>query len=314
MGVLSNGWSSYWPKVKAVKMENPSQTVLVTGATGHQGGVVARHLLRRSNFTVRALVRDLNKPAAQALQQAGAELLAGDLNNKDSLVQALQGVSGVFSVQSFQDGLEAEIRQGRLLVDAAKAVGTPYFVYSSVGGAERNTGVPHFDSKFQVEEYVRASGLPYTILRPVFFFYNYNGMRQMIESGTLSQPLSPETKLQQLSEEDYAEIVAVLFDDSTGFIDREIEVASVEMTMPEVAATFSRVLGKPVHYQQIPFEAFEQQAGEEMTLMYRWFEEAGYAADFAQLRAEFPAFSDLAIYLRDNDWATPVGSAAASDS
>lgn len=295
-------------------MENPLQTILVTGATGHQGGAVARHLLRRTNFTVRVLVRDPNKPAAQALQQAGAEIFQGDLNDQSSLTSALQDVSGVFSVQSFQDGLESEIRQGRMLVDAAKAAGTPYFVYSSVGGAERNTGVPHFDSKFQVEEYVRASGLPYTILRPVFFLYNYNAMRPMIESGTLSQPLSPETKLQQLSEEDYAEIVTVLFDDSTGFVNREIEVASIEMTMPEVAATFSRVLGKPVNYQQIPFEAFKQQAGEEMTIMYRWFEDAGYAADFAQLRAEFPAPSDLAIYLRDNDWSTPVGSATASDS
>lgn len=286
-----------------VQATNTKQLILVTGATGNQGGAVARHLLQHG-FTVRAFVRDPNKPAAQALQQAGAELVAGDFSDRASLDRALQGVYGVFSIQTFlqEGGLEAEIRDGRAVTDAAKAVNIQHFVYSSVGSAERKTGIPHFDSKFQVEEYIRSIGLPYTILRPVFFFYNYNSMRPMIESGTLPQPLSPETKLQQLSEEDYGAMVAEVFDRPTEFLRREIEVASVEMTMPEIAATFSRVLRKPVEYQQIPFEAFEQQAGEEVTLMYRWFERAGYAADLAQLQHEFFALTDFESYLRDRDW------------
>lgn len=134
-----------------------------------------------------------------------------------------------------------------------------------MGSAERNTGIPHFNSKFQVEEYIRDSGLPYTIMRPVFFFYNYNSMRPMVETGALYLPLSPETKLQQLSEEDYGKIVTEVFQRPADFLNREIEVASVDMTMIEIAAAFSRVLGKTVNYQQIPFEAFEQQAGAELT-------------------------------------------------
>jgi uncharacterized protein YbjT (DUF2867 family) len=291
-------------------MEDLSKVILVTGATGNQGGAIARHLLQRGNFTVRAFVRDQDKPAANSLKQAGAELIEGDLNDRTSLDLAMQGVSGVFSVQTFQDGLEAEIRQGNALVDAAKAAGIQHFVYSSVGSAERNTGIPHFDSKFQVEEHIRASGLPYTILRPVFFFYNYDSMRPMIEAGTLSQPLSPDTKLQQLSEEDYGEMVAEVFDRRADYLSREIEVASVDMTMPEIAAAFSRVLGKPVEYQQIPFAVFEQQAGEEMTIMYRWFEHVGYAADLAQLKRDFPEPTDFASYLRDHNWATPAKSAS----
>ncbi|MBD2513027.1 NmrA family NAD(P)-binding protein, partial [Nostoc muscorum FACHB-395] len=180
-----------------------------------------------------------------------------------------------------------------------------HFVYSSVGSAERNTGIPHFDSKFQVEEYVRSLGLPYTVMRPVFFFYNYASMRPMVEQGTLSQPLSPETKLQQLSEEDYGAMVAEVFDRPAEFLNREIEVASVEMTMPEIAAAFSLVLDKTVEYQQIPFEAFEQQAGEEVTIMYRWFENVGYGADLAQLKRDFPSSSDFESYLRDHDWRKP---------
>ncbi|MBD1895870.1 NmrA/HSCARG family protein [Coleofasciculus sp. FACHB-129] len=281
---------------------NAERLILVTGSTGNQGSAIARHLLQRGNFKVRALVRDPNKPASLALQQAGAELVVGDLNDRASLDRALQGAYGVFSLQIFLDGLDTEIRQGKAVADAAKAVGIQHFVYSSVGSAERNTGVPHFDSKFQVEEYIRASELPYTILRPVFFLYNYNMMRPMVETGTLFQPLSPETKLQQLSEEDYGEMVADVFDRPADFMNREIELASVDMTMPEIAAAFSRVLGKTVQYQQIPFEAFEQQIGEELTIMYRWFENVGYAADLAQLKRDFPAPTDFESYLRDHDW------------
>ncbi|WP_193198965.1 NmrA/HSCARG family protein [Nostoc sp. MG11] len=282
---------------------NPERLILVTGATGNQGGAIARHLLQRGKFKVRAMVRDQNKPAAQAIQQAGAELIQGDFNDQASLDRALQGVYGVFSIQDFRDGVDTEIRQGSAIIDAASSAGIEHFVYSSVGSAERNTSIPHFDSKFQVEEYVRAIKLPYTILRPVFFFYNYNGMRPMIEQGTLPQPLSPETKLQQLSEEDYGAMVAEVFERPADFMHREIEVASVEMTMPEIATAFSRVLDKPVNYQQIPFEAFEQQAGEEVTIMFRWFENVGYAADLAQLKRDFPAPTDFESYLRNHGWA-----------
>jgi uncharacterized protein YbjT (DUF2867 family) len=120
----------------------------------------------------------------------------------------------------------------------------------------------------------------------------------MVKNGTLPQPLSPDTKLQQLSEEDYGKMVAEVFERPADFANRAVEVASVEMTMPEIAAAFSHVLSKKVEYQQIPFEAFEQQAGEEVTIMFRWFENVGYTADFAQLKRDFPAPTDFESYLR----------------
>ncbi|MBW4474501.1 MAG: NmrA/HSCARG family protein [Stenomitos rutilans HA7619-LM2] len=292
------------------QQQNKERLILVTGATGNQGGAVAGSLLKQG-FSVRAFVRDPEKSQAVALANQGAELAVGNLNDRASLDRALQGAYGVFSVQDFQGGLETEIRQGQAVADAAKAAGVQHFVYSSVGSAERKTGIPHFDSKFQVEKYIRSIELPYTILRPVFFFYNYNSMRSMIEQGNLALPLSPQTKLQQLSEADYGAMVAEVFEHPAEFMNHEIEVASVEMTMPEIAAAFSRVSGKTVHYQQIPFEAFEQQTGAEMTIMYRWFENVGYAADLAQLKREFPAPTDFESYLRAHDWAKPVGSVSA---
>ena len=264
-----------------------TQTILVTGATGHQGGAVARHLLQDGQSTVLALVRDKNAPAARALQQAGASLAEGNLNDRASLDRALSGVQGVFSVQGLQDGMEAEIRQGSALADAAKAAGVQHFVYSSVGSAERQTGIPHFDSKFQIEEHIREIGLPYTILRPVFFYYNYEGMRPFIRNGAFALPLSPNRKLQQLSEDDYGKMAADVFARRAEFLGRAIEAASADMTMTEVAGTFSRVFGNTVTYRQIPYEMFEQQAGKEVTTMFRWFEDVGYSADLAALKREF---------------------------
>ena len=289
-------------------METANQTILVTGATGHQGGAVTRHLLQRGKSTVIALVRDKNTPAAQALQQAGASLVEGDLSDRASLDRALSGVQGVFSVQGLQDGMEVEVRQGNALADAAKAAGVRHFVYSSVGSAERSTGIPHFDSKFQIEEHIRAIGLPYTIMRPVFFYYNYEGMHPFIEQGTLALPLSPNKKLQQLGAKDYGTMVADVFARRDDFLGRAIEAASVDLTMAEVADTFSRVMGKPIAYRQIPFEAFEQQAGKETTIMFRWFENVGYNADLAALKREFGEPTSLETYLRDHGWAEPNAS------
>jgi len=279
-----------------------SQIILVTGATGNQGGAIARHLLKRGVFAVRALVRDQKDPKAQALKQAGAELVVGDLNDRASLSRALEGVYGVFSVRGIQEDLSIEVRQGETLADAAKAAGVLHFVYSSVGSAERRTGIPHFDSKFQIEEYVRTISLPHTIMRPVAFFFNYNTMRPVIEQGSLPQPLSPDTKLMQLSEDDYGAMVADVFEHPQDFLGRAVEAASVNMTMTEMAESFSRVLGKPIAYRQISFDEFEQQAGKEVTIMYRWFENVGYDTDLAALKAEFGEPTDFETYLREQGW------------
>lgn len=283
-------------------MENKNQIILVAGATGKQGGAVAQSLLKQNKFTVRALTRDKNKPEAQALKNAGAELTVGDFNDPASLEEALKDVYGVFSIQDFYGGTELEIHQGKALADAAKKAGVKHFVYSSVGSAERNTGIPHFDSKYTIEEHIQAIGLPATIMRPVFFMYNFQGMRPMIENGTLYMPLSADKKLQQLSEDDYGKMVATVFAQKDEFLGKEIEAASTDLSMTDVAETFSRVLGKEIKYQQIPFEAFQQQAGEEVTIMFRWFENTGYNANINELEKTFFPLSSLETYLKEHGW------------
>lgn len=107
-------------------------TVLVTGATGKQGGNVARQLLSKGH-QVRGLTRNPDSPAAVELQRLGAEIVTGNLEDRASLEQAAQGVDAIFSMSTpFESDIETEIRQGKNVADAAKTVGVPYLVYSSV--------------------------------------------------------------------------------------------------------------------------------------------------------------------------------------
>ncbi|WP_435873333.1 NmrA family NAD(P)-binding protein [Nocardiopsis protaetiae] len=151
------------------------RTVLVTGATGGQGGAVARALLERG-WAVRALVRAPDTPAARALAALGAEPVVGDLDDPASLRAAARGAHGVFSVQpcDLADPDPAtEVRRGRAVADAAAAVGVAHLVYSSAAAAGRGSGVAHFESKEGIEAYVESAGVPATVLRPVYFMENW---------------------------------------------------------------------------------------------------------------------------------------------
>jgi uncharacterized protein YbjT (DUF2867 family) len=286
-------------------MESQERVVLVIGATGRQGGAVARHLLRRGGFRVRALTRDPGKAPARELADAGAEIVRGDLDQPETLRPALEGVYGVFSVQNFWEaGYDREIRQGVAIAEAARDAGIEHFVYSSVASANRGTGLPHFESKWRIEQRIRELGLPYTILRPVFLMENWARMRDGIRAGTLSTPLSPGRRLQQIAVDDIGAFAALAFADPGRWLGRELDIAGDEPTMEETAQAFSRVLGREVRYVQVPWDEFARRAGEEAAKMWRWFEDAGYDADIAALRELHPGLRTLEQHLREGPiWA-----------
>lgn len=278
--------------------------ILVTGATGNQGGAVALHLLQQG-FRVRTLTRDPEKPAAKALSVQGAEVVQGNLDDSASIEQALEGVYGVFSVQNFfEAGYEGEIRQGITLADAALAAGVRHFVYSSVGSAHRKTQIPHFETKWRIEEHLRQIAIPHTVLRPVAFNYSLNEpeFRNSILNGVLALPLSPNTRQQQLSEDDYAAFVAIALEHPDKWLGRSLDVASDELTMLQMTETFSRVINRPVHYVQVPWDQFRQVAGEEITSMLRWMEDVGYDVDLTALRKDYPHITSFEQYLRRHGW------------
>lgn len=287
---------------------NKSKLILVTGATGHQGGAALRHL-RERGFSCRALTRDPAKPQARSLAGQGVEVARGDMEDPASLTRALDGVDGVYGVQTSQEaGVEAEIRQGIALVDAAKRLRISQFVYSSVAAADQRTGIPHFDSKFRIEERLRGTGMHFTILRPVFFMENWFGMRQSIEDGALALPLSPSTRLQMIAVDDIGGFIAMSFERPGKWKDRTFELAGDELSMAEIAAALGRASGREVEYRQIPWDEFEARAGREMTTMYRWFEDHGYHVDIGAVRQEYPRLETFDRWLNLN-WHTATRTA-----
>ena len=291
--------------------QNAERLILVTGSTGKQGGAVARSLLDRG-FQVRALTRNPQKPEAQTLTDQGAEVLQGDVEDRSAMERALEGAYGTFSVQNFwETGYDREVQQGKTVADAAKAAGVEHFVYSSVGSAHRQTGIPHFESKWEIEEHVRQIGLPYTILRPTFFMQNWEWTREMILGGTLAQPFDPDRPFQQVAVEDVGAFAAIAFEDPDRWIGREVDLAGDEQSMAEIAETFGRLIGREVSYYQVPWDKFEEQMGEEATLNFRWINDVGYEADIAALRQEYPELTIFERYLRSHGWEgaeVPAGS------
>jgi uncharacterized protein YbjT (DUF2867 family) len=280
--------------------KNKSKQILVTGATGHQGGAALRHLTERG-FSCRALTRDPASPKARRLIGSGVEVVGGDMQDAASLTRALDGVHGIYAVQTpYESGVEAETRQGINLIDAAKRSRITHFVYSSVGAADRRTGIPHFESKFRIEEHLRGTGMRYTILRPVFFMENWLNMRTAIEGGALTLPLDPATRLQMIAVDDIGGMVAAAFEHPGKWQQRALEIAGDELSMTALLQALSRAAGHDVEYRQVPWEVFEAEAGRDVAIMYRWFQDVGYNADISTVRQEYPKLTSFDRWLNAN--------------
>jgi len=265
--------------------KSSERIILVTGATGRQGGTVFRQL-QKEGFKLRALVRDPNSTQARQLVGYGEEVFQGSLDDPDSLMRAMDRVYGVFSVQPHSAN---EIQQGVAVIEAAKQHGVSHFVYSSVASADEETGIPHFESKLKVEEHLRSSGLQYTIVRPVFFMENWHrGFGASIRNGQLQQPLSPTAKLQMIAVDDIGAFAGLAFQHPDEWKNRTFSLAGDELSMQQIADAFSRVTAQNVKYVQVSWDQFEKNMGRELTAMYHWFEEKGFHFNIKEVRREYP--------------------------
>jgi uncharacterized protein YbjT (DUF2867 family) len=281
-----------------------NKMIAVTGATGQQGGAVARKLLAEG-WKVRALTRDQGKPAAQELASLGAEVVAGDMDQRAELDAAFQNAYGVFSVQNFwlpNVGFDGEIRQGKNVADAAKAAGVQHLVYSSVGVAHRGMGQKHFESKWIIEQYIQSLDIPYTILRPAAFFDNFNWERAAILNGTFNAiGLRPEKERQLIAAEDIAVFVALAFAHPDQYLGKTIELSGDALTESQIAETFAKVIGRPVKLT-VPSGGNRRRSDEEMTAMFNFFNGEAYDADIPALRKLHPGLLTFEQYLRKNGW------------
>ncbi len=270
-------------------MSSDKGIILVAGATGQQGGAVARHLLA-GGFAVRGITRDPDAEKAKPLRDAGVDLVRADLTDRAAVDGLFDGVTGVFSVATpFEAGLDAEVAQGTTLGDAAKAAGVGHYVYSSVGGADRDSKVPHFESKWAIENHLRGLGLPLTVVRPVYFFENFGGwsLQPSGDGYSMAMPLSPERPLQAVAADDIGAFVAMAFADPAAWVGREFELAGDERTLPAYAEAIAADIGARVDYVQVPWEGMREQS-EDLYRMFDFFEREGYAADIAALRGQYP--------------------------
>ena len=267
-----------------------SLSVLVSGATGQQGGALARVLLERGH-DVRAFVRRPDSPEAKELERLGAELARGDFDEPSTLEEAARGTDALFIVATpFEAGMEAETRHGIAAADAAKAAGVSHVVYSSVANADRDTGIPHFESKRKVEEHIEGLGIPYTIVAPVYFMENLLSPWTLpqLKEGRLPMALPSSRPLQQITPSDIAAFTALVLERREEFVDRRVDIASDELSGDEVAEILSRVTGREIHYVELSLEQVRQAMGEDGARMFKWFDQVGYSADISALRREHP--------------------------
>jgi uncharacterized protein YbjT (DUF2867 family) len=283
-------------------MATQSKLILVTGATGQQGGAVATALLTKGQ-KIRVMSRTPEK--ASALAQAGAEVVKGNLTNPSDLQAALRGVHGVFAMSTpFEAGMDQEVRQGIMMADAAKQAGIAHYVYTSVGSAHRNTGIPHFETKWKVEQHIRQIGLPATVLRPVWFMENFTTFLKPSAEGILMMPMQADKKLAMVALRDIGEFGAVAFMRPNDFLGQAIDLAGDELTMPDVAAHLSKVTGRSIQFQGLPLEQAEAAMGHDLATMFRWFNEVGYQINVAALKQTFGIpLTTFAEWIKTVDWA-----------
>jgi uncharacterized protein YbjT (DUF2867 family) len=274
--------------------------VLVTGATGRQGGAVARQLIRRG-WKVRALTRNPDGRPARVLSKLGAEVVNGYFDDAASISRALEGVCGTFAVHTFRgnEGAAGEERQGKAFAAAVARAGVSHLVYSSVGGADRRTGIPHFESKWRIEEHVRALGIPATVLRPVFFMENleFPFPARAVLFGAIASELGQDKPLQLIASEDIGVFAAMAFERRGEMIGRALEIAGDSLTVPQMTEIWHRETGKGFRYLPLPKWAVRR-LPEEMSSMLEWFGREGYRADIPALRGLHPELMTFAEWVR----------------
>ncbi|MEC3915028.1 NmrA family NAD(P)-binding protein [Nocardia sp. CDC160] len=287
-------------------MSSRSDLVLVTGATGKQGGVTARRLLAVGR-PVRVLVRDPESTAAQELAAAGAELAVGDFDSPETVAAALSGVGAAFLVPPATFGpngwdVDLEVERGTRFIEAARAAGVELIVFTTVASLTQD-GTWGAQGKRRVEEALRNSGLHWTILRPVRFMENYFMQGHPVDgiNGGVQKHLFPADRpVQSIAIEDIAVFAQLAFDDPARFHGQILELAGDSLTMPEAAAAISAATGHEIRYVEAT-EAEADAMGPEVGAVWRLSRQGeGWHADIPALREIHPGLRTLDAWLAES--------------
>ena len=288
-------------------MADERKSILVIGATGNQGRAVVRHLSAfEDEFQVHGLTRDASGEGAQKLIDRGVVMLQGDLEDPGSLRRWMEGMDGIFCVTNFwMWGYDHQVEQGKNAADIAHEMGVEHFVFSGVGDHDQPTGIPHFDSCWEIDQHIQQLDLPSTVLKPVFFMQNFERLADDILDGTLAMPLDEGVHLQMVDIDDVGKAATVAFRRPDDFVGTRHNLAGQALTLEQMARTLSEVIDIDVEPQHVPVEQAKEQIGEEAAAMYQWFNEHGYTTDLKACQKTFGfEFTEFEDYLYKHGWET----------
>ncbi|BAY99359.1 NmrA family protein [Tolypothrix tenuis PCC 7101] len=290
-----------------------SDKILFIGVTGGTGGNVVKGFLEQGITNLRAITRkiDLNRPSLAKLNNAGVELVEANLDNVDSLTAAFTGVAAVYCHATSGDSSKAdpqEVERAKQVAQAAKQANIQHFVYNSAGGAERNSGIPHIEQKYQVEQILKAAGLPTTMLRACLFMEEFwkKYTRPSILKGTFPFSIQPDKPLHLITTKDMGRVAAYVIQHPAQYIGREIELAGDVLTPKQMAEAFSQAQGIKVIHKETPAWIFLLLWQKELFNLIQWYRHQGYQADVQQLRQEFPGLlTTFSEFLAETHWNNP---------
>jgi len=281
------------------------KTIFVAGATGAQGGAAVNALLERGHKVI-AMTRNPASDAAQALSARGVDVRQGNYTDANAITAAASGADSAFAVStSFEVGPEGEIDQGKSLLDALQAAGVGHIVFSTVGSADKATGVAHFDGKYEIEKHLASLDTPSTVMGPVYFMENLLSPwgQPKLGEGVYAAGMPGERKLQQVAVKNIGDFAAALIERGEAVYGKRYDIAGDDLTGEEAVAQISKATGRAITYQGFPADAMREQSPD-MADMFTWFDKVGYSADIEGLRRDFPdvAWLDYPEWLAQQDW------------
>jgi uncharacterized protein YbjT (DUF2867 family) len=309
--------------------------ITVFGATGAQGGGLARAILqdKNSEFAVRAVTRDPHSDKAKELAQMGAEVVAADIDDPDSTRKVMEGAYGAFCVTFFwaHFSAEKEMSQAKIMADAAKAAGLKHVIWSTLEDTrhyipltdnrmptlQEKYKVPHFDAKGESDHYFTDAGVPTTFLYASFYWENmiyFGAGPKRGQDGVLAItfPMGNK-KLSGIASADIGKCAYGIFKKGVSLVGKKIGVAGDEPTCSEMAVSLTKALGEEVRYNDVPpdlYRSFGFPGADEMGNMfqfYRDFEEVCVSTRHIPFSKELnPELQSFDMWLAENAKRLPL--------
>ncbi|MBD2430140.1 MULTISPECIES: NmrA/HSCARG family protein [Fischerella] len=285
--------------------------VLLIGVTGGTGANLVKGFLEQGVNNLRAITRkiDLSRPSLLKMSNAGVELIEANLDDEDSLSPAFADISAVYCHATTADAAKPdprEVERAKRVAQVAKQANIKHFVYNSAGGADRKSGIPHIEQKYKVEQVLKSTGLPTTMLRACLFMEEFwkQYTRPSILKGVFPFSIQPDKPIHLVTTKDMGRVAAYVIKNPSDYIGQEIELAGDVLTPKQMAAEFSKVQGMTVVHKEVAPWIFLLLLRKDLFDLIQWYRHQGYQADVERLRAEFPGLlTTFGEFLEETNWA-----------